>query len=1347
MEDKLLKEKLLIGKINYNSWFQRWRNQCLIQGWLLADKTNYSVDVSKVKQMKEWLLDHIANSAMDEFDASLSISDALARLSKAYGLGGESVYDIMEETKQLLYFNPKYNPNSALLWLTKRFGMITAAGGTLSEADKVRALICGLDDYKYHSQFWFQCRGNLNMLSEDSTYTFEMAKTYLAKYWRAFSTKEDKMNDIQDVSFYQVGQRQSNRPSANEAVQQKRKRTCDYCSNPVNGRLKVKGSHTTGNCFYGNVPGFNKANSNHVDGNKSSDSAYFYDSGTTPISFTNEKPIEFIPKGGWVYTAGKNTPPIRTLGTGKLKFGDVEVDAIYCPEFSKTLISGIDLMKKGYTSTIKADKIIISKDDKILADGRYDGATGLLKMNTGLPVSNRFTALMNVTDDVELWHSRLGHVSENMVIETAKAADGITLKTKSTGKSKMLCDPCMKGKLQKRPTPKVTKERPLMDTISGDEQGPFRIPGFDGSKYNVKFIEKKSRWMKMFNIPDITAQTLLENFKPWLTRLENRTGLTLKNFHCDQSFDGVFLDYLEEKGIVKLVGEPYDHHTPGQVENANKNVMAHARAMLIDSKLPNLYYSEAQLCAVYLHNRTVHSNDTITPYEHIFKRKPDLSHLKPFGCHGYILVKKEIREKPLNLSKISPTGLRCRLLGYADDDETEEMKGWKVLVYEDASGNPLNEPYIEYSRHCVWDESKPMSEIPQAIAYDDFLDFGLFGDSEYTPSISNESEEDEADSQNDEGANTPQLLEPTDESEEPSDQTNLSFLAQDPLLTEKFEEMTNIIRETYNGWWETKLNGISPETIMYAFLALQDGIPVPTTYKEAINGPESKHWKKAMDAEVAKIRAAGTIDLQHISKDECDNIVECRWVFKKKLDLNGNVKEYKARLVAKGFTQKYGIDFFETFAPVAKLKSVRLLTQIAASQKLVLFQDDAPSAFLNGELKERIIMQQIPGYDDGTGRLCVLKKTLYGLKQSPREWNQVIDAFLKGEGFKPTVSDPCIYIKQVNGSYLICAVYVDDIITGGKDDNHLHEFRKRLHKRFNMSEGGPLELYLGCHFERNQKGDYSINQEQYLLRKLTEFDAFIGKGYRSSPLPTNFEQLLENSKDDDLIKPNSFPYREMVGSLMYAMVATRPDLAQPLSIVSKFMSKPKQIHCDLLRHIYMYVRGTTDFKLLYTSNGSKDKLHGYVDASYANNEDSRSTSGFCFKYGTGLISWYSKKQPTVALSSAEAEYIAATEAAKEGMWLRVLLSELGFPQDTTQLYEDNQACILLSKNPQLHSRTKHILPKYHYIREKVSSGDFNLVYTPTKEQPADIFTKGIAGHLLRPHLTKLGCSVRFKVKG
>jgi hypothetical protein len=351
---------------------------------------------------------------------------------------------------------------------------------------------------------------------------------------------------------------------------------------------------------------------------------------------------------------------------------------------------------------------------------------------------------------------------------------------------------------------------------------------------------------------------------------------------------------------------------------------------------------------------------------------------------------------------------------------------------------------------------------------------------------------------------------------------------------------------------------------------------------------------------------------------------------------------------------------------------------------------------------------------------------------------------MKEQGFTQLESDTCVYVKKTAGTLLIVAVYVDDILTcGKKGSTELDEFRDALHKRFNMDEGSIIKQYLGLNFTFYDDGSISLDQKHYLKSKIEEFSPYIGPGSRSSPLPSNYLLQVENMKDEEIIPSSSFPYREIVGSLMYAMVSSMPSLAQPLSVVSRYLSKPTVTMCNLVRHICQYVRGNIDHNgILYPSTSSNLQVVGYVDAAYGNNTNCKSTSGYCFTLNGSIISWHSKCQPVIAISTAESEYIAATEAAKEAIWFRLFMNELGFPQLTTILYEDNEACILLSKNPQAHNRTKHIQIRFHFIREKVASDEINLKYVSTKAQLADILTKGTPGFHLRPILYKLGCGIK-----
>ena len=303
----------------------------------------------------------------------------------------------------------------------------------------------------------------------------------------------------------------------------------------------------------------------------------------------------------------------------------------------------------------------------------------------------------------------------------------------------------------------------------------------------------------------------------------------------------------------------------------------------------------------------------------------------------------------------------------------------------------------------------------------------------------------------------------------------------------------------------------------------------------------------------------------------------------------------------------------------------------------------------------------------------------------------------------------------------------------GNDEEFTLNFEQKYKNRFKITEPtASANWFIGLHIQRNTKGEYSINQNQYLKDKLLAFESFIGIGKVSRVLPENYIQLLDEAENSTETE-SEFPYRNMVGSLMYAMTGTRFDIAFAISVVSKFLSNPKKGHCDLVRHIFKYLRANPELTICYKSRiDEKVVLEGFADAAYANHLKYRSTLGHCLTINGIIVDWSSKSQKgTPAQSSSEAEYMAAASAGNNIVWFREFLQELGFPQETTILHEDNEACIKLSKNPQDHSRTKHIQVRYHVIRKYVQDKVMKLVYIPTKSQLADSLTKSLSGANLR----------------
>ncbi len=459
------------------------------------------------------------------------------------------------------------------------------------------------------------------------------------------------------------------------------------------------------------------------------------------------------------------------------------------------------------------------------------------------------------------------------------------------------------------------------------------------------------------------------------------------------------------------------------------------------------------------------------------------------------------------------------------------------------------------------------------------------------------------------------------------------------------------------------------------------------------------------------------------------NLVGCRWVFKTKRKADGTVDRYKARLVAQGYSQEEGVDFDEVFAPVAKYKSIRTVLAIANQLNLDVHQMDVKSAFLNGELSEDIYMKQPEGFVNKKcpAKVCKLKKSLYGLKQSARCWNLKIDEYLKASKYIQSEADPCIYYKTevVDGKtqIMIIAVYVDDTILLSNDSELLLLEKKRLSERFDMDDRGEIHYVLGMEVKRDRKSKtMTISQKAYLENVLERFDMQNSRPV-STPLETGkkFAKISEDEEPIDVKK-----YQAAIGSLNYAAIATRPDLSVAVGMLSQHMRNPSAEHWIGVKRVLRYIRGTIDFGLKFTYSDNF-ALRGFADADWAGCTDSRkSTSGEFFQIGNSAVSWRSKKQSVVALSSCEAEYVSLCSATQEVVWLRRLLKSIGFTQNQpTTICEDNQGAICLSKNSKDHGRTKHVDVKYHYTRETIDKNVIKVEYCPTGKMVADTLTKGL----------------------
>ena len=496
----------------------------------------------------------------------------------------------------------------------------------------------------------------------------------------------------------------------------------------------------------------------------------------------------------------------------------------------------------------------------------------------------------------------------------------------------------------------------------------------------------------------------------------------------------------------------------------------------------------------------------------------------------------------------------------------------------------------------------------------------------------------------------------------------------------------------------------------------------PTTVQEALSSSDAVQWRDAIAAELKSIVANKVYSLTELPPGR--KAIGCKWVFKIKRGADGSIERYKARLVAKGFSQTEGVDFSETYAPVAKFNSIRALLAIAAAEGYTVQQMDVKTAFLNGELEEEIYMQQPEGTAKPGEEHLVwrLHRALYGLKQAPRVWYRRLDQQLTEMGFERCDADYSVYVHH--GQHVILVVYVDDLIITGPDEP-VFATKAKLAEVFDMTDLGDVHWLLGMEISRDRAGIH-ISQERYIRELLERFGMNDCKPASTPmqvglPLTDNMSPTTDKQRNEMAV----VPYRSAVGSLMYAMVATRPDIAAAVSAVSRYMGNPGPEHWTAVKRIMRYLKGTAAWVLTLGSDVPL-QLVGYCDADWGGGDldGRRSTTGYVFSLGSGSIVWSSKRQPTVALSTTEAEYMATTNAAREAVWLRRLLGELGYePTEATVLYSDNQGSIRLAHNPVNHSRTKHIDVQHHFVRELIESKEVALRYCPSDANVADVLTK------------------------
>jgi hypothetical protein len=493
----------------------------------------------------------------------------------------------------------------------------------------------------------------------------------------------------------------------------------------------------------------------------------------------------------------------------------------------------------------------------------------------------------------------------------------------------------------------------------------------------------------------------------------------------------------------------------------------------------------------------------------------------------------------------------------------------------------------------------------------------------------------------------------------------------------------------------------------------------PKTAKQALKDP---HWLSAMQTEYQALTKNHTWSLVPLPPHR--KAIGCKWVFRIKENADGSINKYKARLVAKGFHQKHGFDFHETFSPVIKPVTIRLILTLAVTNKWPIKQLDINNAFLNGLLDEEVYMEQPAGFVSSDSSLvCKLHKALYGLKQAPRQWFERLKGTLLQLGFQNSKCDPSLFTFTKKSVVAYFLVYVDDIILTGNSPQFLKSVTQQLNSSFSLKDLGDLDYFLGIEVKVQPSGSLLLSQGKYVRDLLLKTDMHEAN---SISTPMSSSSKLSKTGSSPFSDPTFF--RSVVGALQYATI-TRPELSYSVNKVCQFMANPLDAHWQAVKRILRYLKGTLHLGLQLSpaATGQVLSLYGFCDADWAADpDDRRSVSGSALYFGPNLISWWSRKQTVVARSSAEAEYRSLALTAAEILWVQTLLHELHVPLAASTIYCDNQSTVAMAHNPVLHARTKHMEIDLFFVREKVLAKQLSVVHIPGQDQIADILTKPLS---------------------
>ena len=993
-----------------------------------------------------------------------------------------------------------------------------------------------------------------------------------------------------------------------------------------------------------------------------------------------------------------NDTILKAHGRGFIETTTGVLDPVFfLPDITENLFSVASCAKVHKIFALSTDTHIkFLKNNQEVFRGTLNNV-GVYEINFIMKLAKYVTLLSTSLSD---WHDRLAHVSPELIQHMAKnkVVEGMVI----SDNPKPKCEPCASGKSKRASHPLKSSPR---STVPGqilhfDTVGPMPELSLGNKLYYVLCKDSCSSYRQIFFVSskaDIPA-----GVKQIVSKAKLDTGNDTLKIITDNGSEYVnqnLTNFLNEHGIIHETSATYTPEQNGYIERDIRTVAEAAQSMRLRANLPRSFWAEAMSTSVYLLNRVVNSRHRDkTPFELWYNRKPSLNNIHKFGESAIVHVNAHARDK------LDPKGVKMIFVGY-----TETFNTFRFV-------NPSTHELV-ISCNAIFlnqvDHREPLDN-PREIFGDDTVSISLQNDNFNEQQHDDKTPSHEGSSRQSREEN---LTFSKHSSQDNSMDTEYSTSTSNRTFEVKkmFESPASMPPEHPNA---ERMSTLRPRLNNPNYCNWKINVTTliddddPTSFAEAMQRPDKEEWLAAMKEELQCLKDCGVWTI--VDKPPGKNVVSNRWVLRIKRNTDGNVSRYRARLVARGFSQVYGVDYKETYAPTASLSIIRLLLANAAVMKLKLAQFDIKTAFLYGDLNEEVYMSQPEGFTDGTKRVWRLNRSLYGLKQAPRQWCKKFTSFLLSLGLKSSVEDRCVFFQYEPLIQIV--LYVDDGIIFAREQKDIDHILEQFRKTFNVHTMA-LDRFLGFQIKQQSSGNIILHQERYILSLLKKYKMDSLKSERSPISPSKLPDDL-SSLDPDI------PYREIVGSLLYAAVNTRIDIAYPVSLACRTVSNPTVSDWKTVLRVLQYLSGNPDLGLMYRQD-RHEGLVTYCDAAFANDEaTSRSTTGLIVMFGGAPISWRSSKQKIVTTSSTEAEIVSLCTAFKEAIWIYNFAIEVGIlqPQPIRMLCDDTSS-ITLANSERSVQRTKHFRAKFAFLQEKTEEKTVVINHVSSANQLADLLTK------------------------